>query len=129
MVGPIQSERTSNLPAAAIVARLLNGYFGCAGGDRQKSIAKLLSTSSGSVEANKILKPVLNSFDKIGVPIPEGARPEIAAYSRKAMRNNAAALATLCEIATRLSDAGIVHAAFKGPARQIALGQDVFERP
>ena len=45
------------------------------------------------------------------------------------MRNNAAALATLCEIATRLSDAGIVHAAFKGPARQIALGQDVFERP
>ena len=128
MVGPIQSERTSS-PAAAIVARLLNGYFGCAAGDAIEIDSEVAHDVLRIARANKILKPVLNSFDKIGVPIPEGARPEIAAYSRKAMRNNAAALATLCEIATILSDAGIVHAAFKGPARQIALGQDVFERP
>ena len=52
MVGPIQSERTSN-PAAAIVARLLHGYFGAPRAMRQKSIAKLLSTSSGLVEQTK----------------------------------------------------------------------------
>jgi hypothetical protein len=33
------------------------------------------------------------------------------------------------EVTKKLSEAGIVHAAFKGPVRQIALGQDVFERP
>jgi hypothetical protein len=128
MVGPIQSERTS-IPAAAIVARLLHGYFGCAAGDATEIDSEVAHDVLRIGRANKILKPVLNSFDKFGVPIPEGERPEIAAYSRKAMKNNAAALATLCEIATRLSDAGIVYAAFKGPARQIALGQDVFERP
>ena len=53
----------------------------------------------------------------------------VAAYSRKAMKNNAAALATLCEVAKKLSDAGIVHAAFKGPVRQIALGRTYSSAP
>jgi hypothetical protein len=45
------------------------------------------------------------------------------------MKNNAGALATVREVAKTLSDAGVEHVAFKGPIRQIALAQDVFERP
>ena len=50
MVGPIQSERTSN-PAAAIVARLLNGYFGFAAGDATEIDSEVAPKSS------ELLKP------------------------------------------------------------------------
>ena len=128
MATSVQSERTSNLAAAASVARLMGGEFGSPTAPTEIDpglAAEIIRVG----QANKILKPLLKAFEKLGVPVPDEAKPTVAAYSRKAMKNNAAALATLCEVAKMLSDAGIVHAAFKGPVRQIALGQDVFERP
>ena len=129
MAGSIESEGMSNPAAATIVARLLGDEFGSA--DTQPfEINPALATEIVAIgEANKVLKPLLKRLDKLGIPVPEAMQPRVATYSRKSMKRNAAALATLREVTKKLSTAGIEHAAFKGPARQIALGQDVFERP
>jgi Uncharacterised nucleotidyltransferase len=129
MAASFQSERMSSPAAATAIAYLLSCEFDAAGHQPQEITPELAREIIQIGRANKILKPLLKRLDKLGVPIPDDAAPEIAAYSRKAMKNNAAALATLREVAKTLSDAGIIHAAFKGPVRQIALGQDVFERP
>ena len=128
MATSLESERVSNLAAARGVARLISAEFGS-----PVEAAEIEMDLAGQIiaiaQANKILKPVLKQFEKLGIAVPDEAKSTVAVYSRKAMKNNAAALATLCEVAGKLSEAGIVHAAFKGPVRQIALGQDVFERP
>lgn len=78
---------------------------------------------------NKLLKPVLRELESRGVSVPEDLKPEVAVYLRRSMNRNAAVLTTLREVTRLLSDAGVTHAAFKGPVRQIALQQDIFERP
>ena len=80
-------------------------------------------------QRNKILKPVLKKLEVSGIPVPDDLQPEVDTYLRRTMKNNAGALATVREVAKTLSDAGVEHVAFKGPVRQIALSQDVFERP
>jgi len=80
-------------------------------------------------QQNKILKPVLKKLEASGVSIPDDLQPEVDTYLRRTMKNNARALATVRQVAKTLSDAGVEHVAFKGPIRQIALSQDVFERP
>lgn len=129
MAASMQSERTRNAAVARSVALLISREFASAAGDPFEIESEIAQEIIKIGQANKILKPLLKSLDKLRVPIPDNAKPMIAAYSRKAMNNNAAALATLREVAKKLSAAGIVHAAFKGPVRQIALRQDVFERP
>ena len=129
MTTSFESERPSNLAAATSVARLLGREFGSASNDVEEIDNDLAHQIIRIGQANKILKPLLKSLQKQGIAIPDEAQPLIGAYSRKAMKNNAAALATLREVAKKLSDAEITHAAFKGPVRQIALRQDVFERP
>jgi hypothetical protein len=129
MVGSIESERMSSLAAATVVARLISRDIGGSSDDPPRIDPELAAEVIRTAKTNKILKPVLKQFSLLGIAVPEDVQSEVAVYSRRAMTNNAAALATLCEVATKLSEAGIVHAAFKGPARQIALGQDVFERP
>lgn len=128
MVGPVESERTSSLAAARAVAELLKLEFGSSKPELRID-AELARQIIWIGQANKILKPVLRSLDKLQIPVPAEAQSSIDAYTRKAMKNNAAALATLREVTKALADGGVPHAAFKGPARQIALGQDVFERP
>ena len=129
MVGSIESERMSNPAAARVAAGLLSREFGSAANERPEIDPQLAHEIIGIGQSNKILRLLLKSFDKLGVAVPDDCEGAVAAYSRKAMTNNAAAIATLKEVTRKLSDGGIVHAAFKGPARQIALGQDVFERP
>ena len=80
-------------------------------------------------QQNKILKPVLKKLEATGVPVPADVQPEVDTYLRRTMKNNAGALATVREVAKTLTDAGVEHVAFKGPIRQMALAQDVFERP
>ena len=123
------NERLSNLAAATNAARLLSRGFGREANEPLEIDADLARDIIAIGQANKILKPLLKSFERAGVPIPDDTQTSIAAYPRKAMKKNAAALATLREVAKKLADADIEHAAFKGPVRQIALGQDVFERP
>lgn len=129
MADSTEGEGSSNLAAATMVARLLNHEFSSSTRERLEIQPDLALQIIRIGEANKILKILLKRFDQLGVPIPVAATAVVASYSRRAMRRNAAALATMCEVAKKLNDAGIVHAAFKGPARQIALAQDVFERP
>lgn len=129
MADSTEGEGTSNLAAATMVARLLNHEFSSSTRERLEIQPDLALQIIRIGEANKILKILLKRFDHLGVPIPVAATAVVASYSRRAMRRNAAALATMREVAKKLNDAGIVHAAFKGPARQIALAQDVFERP
>ena len=129
MAGSMESERTTNAAPARRVAQLIGRQFAAAAGDAFEIDPPVVHEIIRIGQANKILKPLLKSLEELQVPIPDEAKPAIAIYSRKAMRNNAAALATLREVAKELSSAGIVHAAFKGPVRQIALRQDIFERP
>lgn len=129
MAGSMESERKRNAAAARSVAQLISRQFAAPADDPFEIDPECAHEIIRIGQANKILKPLLKSLEELQVPVPDDARPAIATYSRKAMRNNAAALATLREVANKLSAAGIVHAAFKGPVRQIALRQDVFERP
>lgn len=129
MTGRSESECSSNPAAVAIVARLICREFGNQTADLPEIDPKLAADVVQTAKANKILKPALKQFTALGVAIPEDVRSEVAIYHRKSMRRNAAALATMCEVSEAFAGAGIVHAMFKGPARQIALAQDVFERP
>lgn len=129
MSGSSNSERMRSLAAAQTVARLISHDFAAAEEVPPNIDLERIGEVIDIARANKVLKPVLKKLELLGIAIPDESKPEIAIYSRKAMRNNAAALATLAEVSKALSDAGLAHAAFKGPARQIALGQDVFERP
>jgi hypothetical protein len=129
MAGQTECDLKNNAAAPPIVAGLINREFGNQAVDLPDINPSLAADVVRTAKANKILKPALNQFTSLGLPIPEEVQSEVALYFRRAMKTNAAALATMCEVTRALAAAGIVHAAFKGPARQIALAQDVFERP
>lgn len=129
MSSSVASECSYDVSALTAVACLLSQEFGSGSlspGQLKPNIIRDVITIA---ETNKLLKPVLRQLHRAGLPIPEDVRASINLYLRKALKNNGAALATLSEVSKALSNAGIAHAAFKGPVRQIALGQDVFERP
>ena len=116
-------------PARTIVARLLGRSLGVArdevpdlSGDLGRQVVEIGLR-------NKILKPLLKEIERAGRAVPDDVAPDVAGYLRKTMKNNASALATVRAITAQLTGSGVAHAAFKGPIRQIALGQDVFERP
>lgn len=118
------------VPAArSIVAQILSMEFG---GEltRAPAVDPVLAREIiGIAQRNKVLKAVLKGLEYLGVPLPEDMQDEVALYLRKTMKNNAGAIATVREVSKKLSDGGVVHVAYKGPVRQIALAQDVFERP
>jgi len=118
-----------NAPAHIVVAHLVRAEFG----GELNGVARIDTALARDVirvaQQNKLLKPVLKKLEAAGVSVPEDVQPDVTTYLRKTMTNNASALAATREVARTLSDAGVVHAAFKGPVRQIALAQDVFERP
>ncbi len=115
--------------AARIVSKLVRREFGGDLGDLPAIEEDLAREVIRTAQRNKLLKPVLKELEALGVRVPEDIQPEVDIYLRKTMKRTAAALATLREASQKLSEAGVMHAAFKGPARQIALGQDLFERP
>src|SRR6476469_9714084 len=119
MAGRIERDSTDNPAAASIVAGLVHREFG-----KQNTALPELSPALAAeviqiAKGNKILKPVLKQFEALSIAVPEDVELEVSIYFRKSMKNNAAALATMCEVSKALTRAGIVHAAFKGPARQI----------
>lgn len=115
--------------AHSIVAHLLRGEFGGPANGVCRMDSDLARNVIRIAERNKLLKPVLKRLDSLGVAVPDDLQGDVARYLGKTMKNNARALATTREVSKTLSDAGIDHVAFKGPVRQIALAQDVFERP
>lgn len=129
MATSVHSECMSNPAAAMSVARLLSREFGSVDDGCLEIDSDLAREIIQIGLANKVLKPLLKALQQLSVPIPQDLKSDVVIYLRKAARGNAAALATVCEVTKKLSEAKIVHAAFKGPVRQIALGQDVFERP
>lgn len=129
MPDSISNQRVRSLAGAQAVSRLISHDFGFGNGELPKIHPELVREVIAIAKANKVLKPVLSGLDSLEIALPDESKAGVASYFRKATRNNAAALATLAEVSKKLSDEGIVHAAFKGPVRQIALRQDVFERP
>src|SRR5690349_12785606 len=126
MVASVESDRTNSLAAAKTVADLLKLDFGSAR-ERVQIDAELAVEIIEIGRANKILKPLLMRLDALGVPIPAEAHPPLGAYPRRAMRQPAAAPAPTRGVPRAFAEGGAPRAAFKGPARQIALSQDVFE--
>lgn len=124
-----ETERMSSVGAREIVVQLVRTEFA----DERNGVPSIDRDMAAEVirvaQRNKILKPVLKKLETSGVAVPDDLRPEIDTYLRRTMKNNAGALATVREVAKTLGDAGVEHVAFKGPVRQIALNQDVFERP
>ncbi|HZU51379.1 MAG TPA: nucleotidyltransferase family protein [Sphingomicrobium sp.] len=119
----------SDLAAARLIAQLTSREFSSGVKEHPEIDAELATKIVRIARVNKLLKPVLKQFQAIGVPLPEEVKPDVAVYLRRSGKKNAKALATLREVTRKFSEAGILHAAFKGPVRQILLGQDVFERP
>lgn len=119
----------SSAAARTAVANLVRAEFSGAVNGMPRLDGDLARDVIRVAQQNKILKPVLKKLEASGVPVPHDVQPEVNTYLRRTMKNNAGALATVREVAKTLSDAGVEHVAFKGPIRQIALAQDVFERP
>jgi len=115
--------------ARSIVAHLTRGEFGGELNGVSRIDESLAKDVISVAKRNKLLKPVLKKLVSLGVRVPDDVRKDVTRYLRISMNNNARALATTREVSRALSEAGIVHVAFKGPIRQIALAQDVFERP
>ena len=115
--------------AAQIVSKLVRREFGGDLDDLPAIDEDLARDVIRTAQRNKLLKPVLKELDRLGIKVPADLQPDVDIYLRKTMKRTAAALATLREASHKLSEAGVTHAAFKGPVRQIALAQDLFERP
>lgn len=115
--------------AAQIVSRLIRREFGGDLDDLPAIDEDLARDVIRTAQRNKLLKPALKELERLGIRVPADLQPEVDIYLRKTMKRTAAVLATLREASHKLSEAGVRHAAFKGPVRQIALGQDLFERP
>jgi len=119
----------TEVAARGVVAQLVRSEFGRELNGIPSLDADLTRDVIRVAQNNKLLKPVLKRLEAVGVPVPGDVQPDVATYLGKTMKNNARALAAVREVAKTLSDAGVEHVAFKGPVRQIALKQDVFERP
>lgn len=123
-----QCSNAQKLRACEVVAALVSQTLGATRPlhDLDEDLIRDVVTIA---QQNKLLKPVLKQLELLGIGVPDDLEADVSAYIRKTMRNNAAAIATVREASQKLSEVGVVHAAFKGPVRQIALAQDVFERP
>jgi hypothetical protein len=124
-----EGERAHDFPAAQIVAKLVSREFGGSLDGMPLIDEDLARQVIQTAQRNKLLKPVLKELEALGVKVPADLESEIALYQRKAMTRTAAAIATLREASGQLAEAGVTHAVFKGPVRQIAAGRDLFERP
>ncbi len=117
------------MAARTVVAQLVRAEFSAELNGVPNMSADLTRDVIRVAQQNKIMKPVLKKLEASGIDVPDDVRSVVNTYLRRTMKNNAGALATVREVARTLSDAGVEHVAFKGPIRQMALAQDVFERP